>query len=215
MNPPQREPTRQEFGLPERKLVNSDQLGAFQWMLARFLEESVTWFKLSESTREELLGVNFIGAVQSGIPEETRPVIKEALEVTDNFIEAVMLEKKYATARSQWKAYQRWKKSRNAARFELEREHGYDTKHAMHLVRLMRMGLEILTTGEVHVSRPDSKELLEIRDGAWSYEELVEYADAMERRIAEAAETSDLPEQPDRRFLDALCQDVIEDYVFG
>lgn len=214
VDPPEAEPTREDFGLPDRKLVSSDQLGAFQWMLARFLEDSVTWFKLSESTREELTGVNFIGAVQSEIPEDTKPVIKEALGADDNFIEAVMLEKKYATARTEWSAYQKWKKSRNRARYELEKRHGYDTKHAMHLVRLMRMGHEILSTGEVHVYRRDREELLAIRRGAWDYEELVEYADAMEREIAAAAETSDLPEKPDRTFLDELCQDVIEEYVF-
>lgn len=35
----------------------------------------------------------------------------------------------------------------------LVRSHGYDTKHAMHLVRLMRMGLEVLRTSELR-SRP-------------------------------------------------------------
>ncbi|AEZ66297.1 hypothetical protein phiTE_131 [Pectobacterium phage phiTE] len=38
-------------------------------------------------------------------------------------------------------------KNRNAARHELEEKFGYDTKHAMHLVRLLRMSQEILETG--------------------------------------------------------------------
>lgn len=215
LDPPDSPPKRADFGLPDQRAIKSDQLGAFQWMLARFLEESVTWFKLSESTREELTGVNFIGAVQSGIPDDVGPQVKQALAASDNFIEAVMREKKYATARAQWNSYLQWKKNRNTARFELERKFGYDTKHAAHLVRLMRMGYEIVAHGEVNVRRPDAEELLAIRNGAWSYEELVEYAETMERKIAEAAESSSLPDEPDREFLDQLCQSVIEEYVFG
>mgnify|MGYP001607055563 CR=1 FL=1 len=46
-------------------------------------------------------------------------------------------------------------------------------KHAMHLVRLMRMCKEILITCEVVVKRPDREELLAIRNGAWSYYKLI------------------------------------------
>ena len=52
-----------------------------------------------------------------------------------------------------WDSYQTWKTHRNPARAELERQHGYDTKHAMHLIRLMRMGLEVLETGDLGVRR--------------------------------------------------------------
>jgi predicted nucleotidyltransferase len=215
VDPPDHEPTRAEFGLPENKLVSSDQLGAFQWMVARFLEESVTWFKLSEETRDELLGVNYIGAVQSGIPDDTMPVLKDAIDVSDNFIETVMLEKKYDTAKREWRSYQNWQKTRNDARFELERKYGFDTKHAAHLVRLMRMGYEIVSSGEVHVWRPDHEELLAIRRGAWSYDEVVAYAEQMERDIAAAASESPLPKAPDRVFIDELTQAIITEYVFG
>ncbi len=215
VDPPDHAPTREEFGLPENKLVKSDQLGAFQWMVARFLEESVTWFQLSEDTRQELLGVNYIGAVQGGIPDDVTPVLKEAVAVSDNFIETVLLEKKYATARQEWKSYQNWQTSRNDKRFELEQKFGFDTKHASHLVRLMRMGLEIVADGEVHVWRPDHEELLAIRRGAWSYDEVVEYAEEMERKIAAAEADSPLPKTPDRPFLDELCQEVIAEYVFS
>ena len=66
---------------------------------------------------------------------------------------------------------------------ELEEQFGYDTKHAMHLVRLLRMGAEILSTGQVNVLRSDATELLEIRNGKWSYDELLEYATSMDNEI--------------------------------
>src|SRR5690606_16827205 len=102
---------------------------------------------------------------------------------------------------------------RNAARFELERQHGYDTKHAAHLVRLLRMGHEILTTGEVRVHRPDADELLAIRRGAWDYDDLTEYAEHMQGLIAQAASKTRLPKKPDRSALNELLMDTIQDYT--
>lgn len=60
---------------------------------------------------------------------------------------------------------------------------GSDLKHGMHLVRLLKMGREILETGEVSVKRPDAKELLEIRNGSWSYEKLVAYGEEQDELI--------------------------------
>jgi predicted nucleotidyltransferase len=79
--------------------------------------------------------------------------------------------------------YWTWKNNRNQARSELEHEFGYDTKNAMHLVRLLRMGVEALRDGEIVVKRPDAQELLDIRAGAWTYEEVVAYAEKMENEV--------------------------------
>lgn len=62
--------------------------------------------------------------------------------------------------------------------------HG-NTKHAMHLVRLLRMGVEALRDGEINVRRADAKELLAIRGGAWKYDDLVKYAEEMDREVRE------------------------------
>lgn len=79
--------------------------------------------------------------------------------------------------------YWSWVANRNVKRSALEQEHGYDTKHAGHLVRLLRMAEEILTDGEVVVKRPDAAELLEIRNGSWNYDELLAYAESKDKAI--------------------------------
>lgn len=81
--------------------------------------------------------------------------------------------------------YWEWKRNRNEVRSELEEKFGYDTKHAMHLVRLLRMGKEALETGQLIVKRPDAQELLSIRAGAWTYEQCVSYAEEMDKLIRE------------------------------
>lgn len=92
----------------------------------------------------------------------------------------------YKKAMQNWANYQRWLKERNPARRELEEKYFMDTKFGMHCVRLMRMGYEIITGQGVIVERPDAEELLSIRNGAWSYEKIVSYADEMLEKIDSA-----------------------------
>lgn len=78
----------------------------------------------------------------------------------------------------------------------------------------MRMGKEILESGQVIVKRPDAAELVSIRNGAWTYDQVVAYAENMEEKMKSLYETSPLPKEANRVFLDKLCQDVIEEYIF-
>ena len=94
-------------------------------------------------------------------------------ELTPNFLETMDRERRYRSAAREWQQYQEWLRKRNPKRADLERQHGYDTKHAMHLVRLLRMAGEILSTGEVVVRRPDAAELKAIRQGSLSFDALL------------------------------------------
>jgi uncharacterized protein len=135
-------------------------------------------------------------------------------DVSSNFLELLDRERRYHAARRQWQQYQGWLKSRNPARAALEARHGYDTKHAMHLVRLSRMAVEILETAEVRVRRThDREELLAVRDGAWSYDALLEEVERTRARIAEAKERSSLPEAPDEEALDRLSEALVAEVL--
>lgn len=88
-----------------------------------------------------------------------------------------------------------------------------NTKHAMHLVRLMRMGCELLRDGVLHVRRPDAAELLRIRNGDWSYDRLIGWAEEMDAGMKQYATTSTLPKKPNRKAIDRLCRDLVARYV--
>jgi hypothetical protein len=104
----------------------------------------------------------------------------------------------YKLAKEKHKLYWTWKDNRNEARSELEEQFGYDTKHAMHLVRLLRMGKEALEEGKIIVKRPDAEELLGIRNGSMTYEEVVDYAEYMDDLVrTKLYKTTDLPKKPD------------------
>ena len=107
----------------------------------------------------------------------------DVAELSPETARIIAKEKKYKAAQTTWDQYQKWKKERNPTRAKMEAEFGFDGKHALHLMRLLRMGKEILTTGKLNVRRPDAEELLSIRTGAWSYNKLVETADALKAEL--------------------------------
>lgn len=75
--------------------------------------------------------------------------------------------------------------------------YGYDTKDAMHLVRLLHMGYEILHYGEVLVKRPNAEYLLKIRNGCYTLESIIDEYKLLNGMLNTAYEYSKLPEQPD------------------
>lgn len=94
-----------------------------------------------------------------------------------------------------YQQYQTWLANRNDKRHELEVKYGYDTKHGMHLVRLLQQGEELLTTGNLILPRPNADELLAIRNGSMEYEDLLAWAD---QKILEVENIkSVLPSKPD------------------
>ena len=117
-------------------------------------------------------------------------------------------QRAYQAAQKHWKQYEEWRRNRNPARAELERRYGYDTKHALHLFRLLKMGCEILETGQVKVYRPDREWLLGVRHGLLSYEEVVELAASYEARLDEFYGSSTLPKKPDFHGVERLIMEM-------
>ena len=123
----------------------------------------------------------------------------------------------YDEAKKKRDQYVTWMAERNPIRHETELQFGYDTKHAMHLIRLLRAGHEILTTGDLHVRRPDAAELLDIRAGKWTYEQIVGYADEMVAKIDNIVPGTGLavPVTPDFNAINALVVSITRKYLAG
>ena len=98
----------------------------------------------------------------------------------------------------------------NPKRVALVEEFGFDTKNAMHLIRLMRTGFEIITEGTIHVQRHDARELLAIRRGEWKRERILEEANKIEDLINQAMVTSTLRTKPDDKAINELLMELVE-----
>ncbi len=97
-------------------------------------------------------------------------------------------------------------------RRELVRRVGYDAKNAAHLIRLLRMGIEFLTEGTMHVERADAPELLDIKRGAWPLEKVKAEAERLFQLSQEAYVRSSLPPEPDASRAERLCVELISEY---
>lgn len=213
-NAPKAPPTRAEFGLPERTVIPADQLAAAQSAIEKKFTEW-NFDDLSDLDPSQRIGLQNMMAeilAEAGVTEESRyAAAARVIGYSENFIRLLDLERQYKAAKTEWENYQRWLATRNPARAELEKQYGYDTKHAMHLVRLMHMAREILEHGKVIVKRPDREELLAIRGGAWSYDRLIEWAEGQDAALDDIYKSSPLPHAPDRAALDRLCISLVEE----
>jgi len=225
-------PSREEFGLPSTPPKGVEEVFGFikskveQWNLNQFpLEEmqrselkDTIWELLTTLTEREISVANWPDRYAEGVIFK----MQKEFNLKDEVVAFINAERAYAKAKQVYDSWVSWKKERNPARRELEEKSGYDTKHASHLVRLMRMGYEILTTGEVIVKRPDREELLAIKNGAWSYEKVMEYKDEIESKleaeyarqkqlVAEGKPTP-LPREVNKEKLNALYHQLYEEY---
>jgi uncharacterized protein len=118
-------------------------------------------------------------------------------------------------AKQKYLAYLKHKAERNEARCELEAKFGYDTKHASHLVRLFYEAQRLMKTGELIFPLPEIDIISAVRDGAWSYEKLMEFADNMDANLQAIVDEGDciLPHSPDREPLNELVQEIIWDHL--
>jgi hypothetical protein len=93
---------------------------------------------------------------------------------------------------------------RHNNRPELIDLYGFDTKYAMHMVRLGVQGVELLETGRISlpVSEPWLGWLRDLRRGRHSKEEALDAAADLEARIEGLMATSALPPHPDRERAD-------------
>jgi predicted nucleotidyltransferase len=216
LHPPAHKPTREEFGLPSASTLSRDDRHRIERTLAEKVRgyglDSIEMPKTVRIALQERLHAfwcDTLAAHEEDLPDRLRAVALSTLPLPEGIVATLEAERRYQAAMKHWEAYQAWKTERNPARAALEQRHGYDTKHAMHLVRLMQTGLELLQTGELHVRRADAESLQAIRDGALSFETLLARASELEAQMHEAARDSALPEQIDFAFVNDLALELM------
>lgn len=91
---------------------------------------------------------------------------------------------------------------------ELIERFGYDTKFAMHMLRLGYQGAEIMRFGalEFPIPDPEGETLRAVRRGEFSYEDVLLLADMLEVSLKHQIETTTRPDRPDPYAVDRLIQ---------
>lgn len=89
---------------------------------------------------------------------------------------------------------------------------GYDAKNGAHLIRLLRMGIEALSMGELRVFRHDAPQLLEIKRGEWPLEQVQAEAQRLFHRAEEAFDHCTLPNHVDHAAINKLAVAILEEH---
>lgn len=231
LNPLKGEPSRESFGLKSESRFPTAQLKAIVYSAMEdfFIEDEKQNF-LDEL--DDIYSNYIMPLFTRFIKEDRRALALEYLQVgiksqantlknlgpsyiKDEFLTEAEKELKYYTAKHEWDRFLQWQKSRNKTRAVLEKKFGFDTKHAAHLVRLIRMCKEILETGKVNVDRTniDAEELKEIRQGSWPFEKLEEYAKKLDDEAGELYKTVPLQKSPNLKKIKDLCASTCERYL--
>lgn len=117
----------------------------------------------------------------------------------------------YALAqRSRMVDFHDGKRAPRSNRPELVEQFGYDTKFAMHMFRLCIQGIELIEHGEMTLPVPDPEGdfLREVRNGGFSYDEVIALADVWITELEETIDESTLPERADMDKVNQLSRNM-------
>lgn len=103
-----------------------------------------------------------------------------------------------------------------------KKDNNHLNKHAMHLIRLFMMAIDILEQGRIRTHRVDDLDLLlKIREGGFQKEdgtfdaEFYDMLDEYERHLERAAKSSSLPDNPDLEKVGAFMEYVNRRVIEG
>jgi predicted nucleotidyltransferase len=87
---------------------------------------------------------------------------------------------------------------------------GYDTKAAMHTLRLLYEGIELMKDHWVTLPRPAKERelLLAVRRGEWSEERVIRHANRLMSTLQDSAGTSSLPDAVDLKLVSKLVSEI-------
>lgn len=104
-------------------------------------------------------------------------------------------------------------RSRKVNRPELVLQHGFDTKFAMHVIRILVECEDLLSTGWITLPSPEKEMLIQIRKGELTQEWVMRDAEGRIQHIKELATNSTcLPETIDRRMVSRLIAELYREH---
>lgn len=102
------------------------------------------------------------------------------------------------------RAYRRDGHGSKGKRPEYVSAFGYDTKAAMHCLRLYLECIELMREATITLPRPERNYLIEARSGSWTLERFLGEAERLRLEADRAAQDSSLPEVVDRSAISEL-----------
>jgi predicted nucleotidyltransferase len=124
----------------------------------------------------------------------------------------IQLELQYQNDYDEWYKYNTWVTNRNPERAKLEALAGYDCKHASHLIRLQLNAKEIAETGTMHTRSRNVQLLKDIRNGKYTYEELIHMSNELIKEVNLAFDKSNIPATANHSLIDDIVYDLLYEW---
>ncbi|WP_288442124.1 nucleotidyltransferase domain-containing protein [uncultured Chryseobacterium sp.] len=171
-----------EDGLSQEKcgLISIDHT---KGMYALFYDESGTLGYKGVIQNEEANQVSL-----SSVPKDEKPVAYLYCNLDA-----------YSVYCKDYREYWKWVAERNEDRYNVNQTHrqNYDSKNMMHTNRLLQSCEQIFKTGSLTIRVEDRDELLDIKAGNQSYENVMQKAENLIESIESHYSTTTLPDSPD------------------
>jgi hypothetical protein len=170
------------FGLPEQ--IENRETQECYWELQKFL---VLALKANP---------NILECLNTPLIQYKNEIAEELLTLKYVFLSKLVYQTYNGYVMSQFKKLEQDLRATGSIRW----------KHAMHLIRLLLQGIDILTTGELIVAiGPQREKLLAIKRGELLWESVNDWRLMLHKEFENAYQTTKLPERPDydraNRFL--------------
>ena len=111
----------------------------------------------------------------------------------------------YACHCREYKETQEWKEKRNPKRYSKAEEAGYNQKNMCHCIRLLTMAKEISEGKGFKLWRTDDRDfLMAIKNGDYTYEYLIDYAEKLLKEVEENLPKCNLPDHVDKEYVSKL-----------
>ena len=101
---------------------------------------------------------------------------------------------------------------RDINRTELVEQFGYDTKYAMHMLRLGHQGVEFLESGRLSlpIREPVRTHLMDVRRGRSKLADVLQECTELELQLSALLDTSPLPPEPDLPTVESFVMDTYQ-----
>lgn len=212
LDPPDHEPTRSEFGLPDRNNYPQDQVIAAMDSVKKQVDRwNIDFVDTDEATKIFIQDQMYKMLAEINVgSDEMFNAAGRILGIETNFMDLVHKQRKYTQAVDEWSSFQSWKNNRNKQRQGMEATIGYDCKHGAHLYRLTIACKTIFETGTLQVYNPDPY-LMKIRNGEVPYQELLEKFSEQKETLSKIAAKSSLPTRVNSEWLENLSIEIVTD----
>jgi hypothetical protein len=137
----------------------------------------------------------------------SRPEWSEIIAQRELFLARNHAKKYHGYAEAQMKRMSGLRgRGKHGQRPEIIEKFGFDTKAAMHTLRLLIEGIELMKEHRVTLPRTNKERelLLEVRRGEWSEERVIRHATRLFSELEQTAARSSLPESVDLKRISDL-----------